>query len=125
MIDFNTNFVLDDVVVVEVRGALNEMSRAYFFQCMADLLNDGAKHVIVDCSGLGVINSSGMSALLSSRKRAQRHGGKIYLTHLNSTIASALEYTRLGGFFAIFATTDEVVETFRTHSENSDTVSAS
>ena len=94
MIDFNTNTVLKDVVVIEVRGALNEMSRTYFFQCIEDLFADGARHVIVDCSGLGVLNSSGMSALLTSRNRAQRHGGKIYLTHLNSTISSALEFTR-------------------------------
>ena len=109
MIDFEVKKVSNSKAVVEVRGDLNEMTRSYFFDCIRDLLVSEVRHVIIDCRGLGFLSSSSMSALLMSRKSAQKKSCKIYLTHVNSTIASALEFTKLNTLLAIFPTTEIVL----------------
>lgn len=110
MIDFKCKTISNAITVVEVRGLLDSTSRKYFFDYVGELFTNNVKHVVIDCSGLGFLSSAGMSALLTSRKRAQKRGGKIYLTHLNAKVASALEYTRLSTLLAIFPTTRDLVE---------------
>ena len=115
MIDFEMERVSQSTSVVRVRGVLNGSSRNYFFECIADLLGDDGgetnkvKNVIIDCNGLGFLSSSGMAALLTSRTNAKKRGTKIYLTHLNSTIAKALEITKLNTLLAVYPTTRDVL----------------
>ena len=115
MIDFNMERISQSTSIVRVRGVLNGSTRNYFFDCIADLLGDDGgetnklKNVIIDCNGLGFLSSSGMAALLTSRKNAKKRGTKIYLTHLNSTIAKALEVTKLNTLLAVYPTTREVL----------------
>jgi len=107
MIDFNMERISQSTSIVRVRGSLNDSTRNYFFDCIADLLSDDGgetnkvKNVIIECNGLGILSSSGMAALLTSRKNAKKRGTKIYLTHLNSTIAKALEITKLRHYWIL------------------------
>lgn len=110
MIDFTTNPLSNSVVVVQVTGRLAEMERGYFFTCLSDLVEAGYRHVIVECHGLGLINSSGLAALLMARKQVTKKGGRIYLTQLNSTIAEVLAVTKLGRLLSVYPTTESVVE---------------
>jgi len=115
MIDFEMDRISQSTSVVRVRGVLNGSTRNYFFDCISDLMGDDGsetntiKNVIIECNGLGVLSSSGMAALLTSRKTAKKRGTKIYLTHLNSTIAKALEITKLNSLLAVYPTTEEVL----------------
>ena len=115
MIDFEMERVSQSTSIVRVRGVLNGSTRDYFFDCIADLLGDDygetnrIKNVIIECNGLGVLSSSGMAALLTSRTTAKRRGTKIYLTHLNSTIAKAIEITKLNSLLAVYPTTREIL----------------
>ncbi len=113
MIDFNSKQVTTESVVVAVRGQLNDITRVYFFDYLEDEIANGSRNVIVDCGGLGFLSSAGMAALLSARKRAQTQGGRIYLTHLNSIVATALSLTKLGSLLAIFPTNEDALETVR------------
>lgn len=113
MIDFTTNPISNSIVAVEVTGQLAEMERDYFFTCVGDLVDNGYRHVIVECYGLGFISSSGLAALLKARKQANKKGGRIYLTHLNSTIAEVLEVTKLGRLLSVYPTTESVVESLQ------------
>lgn len=109
MIDFTTKQLSDSTAVVEVRGNLNESNREYFFDCIGDLLEAGTSHVVIECHRLGYLTSSGLAALLSARKRAERSESKIYLTHVNSKLAEVLQLTGLSRFFAVYPTTEDVL----------------
>jgi anti-anti-sigma factor len=117
MIDFEIDHVSQSTSIIRVRGDLDGSTRDYFFDCISDLLGDCGeetnkiKNVIVECNGLGILSSSGMAALLTSRKNAEKRGTKIYLTHLNSTVAKALEITKLNSLLAVYPTTEELLET--------------
>lgn len=113
MIDFRTKNISDALSVVELSGKLNEMTRSYFFQCISDTLQGECSQVIVDCAGLGMLGSAGLASLLMARKLARKQGGQIYLTHVNSTLAEALEKTKLNKLFAIYPSTTSLIEIIR------------
>jgi len=113
MIDFTTRQLADSAIAIEVSGELDDLNRKYFFDCVADILDAGTKHVVIDCSRLGYINSSGLAGLLTARKRAASNGGKIYLTHLNSVISEVIETTKLGRILSVFPTTEDALTSFR------------
>ena len=64
MIDFISKPISDSIVVVQVTGRLAELERDYFFDCVGDLLEAGYSNVIVECTGLGAVSSSGSSGLV-------------------------------------------------------------
>ena len=109
MIHFQSNNISEYLTVVAVTGKLNETSRSHFFQCISDTLDEGFSQVIVDCSGLGLLGSSGLAALLMARKQARRKGGRVYLTHVNSTMSELLEKTKLSTLLAIYPSTDSLL----------------
>ena len=114
MIDFITKPVSDSVVVVQVTGRLSELERDYFFDCVGDLVDGGYSQVIVECHGLGYISSSGLATLLQARKQVKKKGGRIFLTHLSSTIAEVLELTKLGHLLAVYPTTEDALKKIAT-----------
>lgn len=110
MIDFQTKEVSDSVTVVELSGKLNEMTRSYFFECISDTLDGSCKQIVVDCSGLGILGSAGLASLMLARKQARKKGGKVFLTHVNSTLAEALAQTKLNTLFAIYPSTNRLLD---------------
>lgn len=113
MIDFITQKISESEMVVQVSGQLDDVNRKYFFDCVADILETGITHVVIDCTKLGHINSSGLAGLLTARKRAASKGGKIYLTNLNSLISEVIETTKLGRILSVFPTTEDALASIR------------
>jgi len=110
MIDYQIRVVSDSVSVIELSGKLNEMTRSYFFDCVSDTLAGTCQQIVVDCGGLGMLGSAGLAALMLARKQARKKGGKIFLTHVDSNLATVLEQTNLNTLFAIYPSTDQLLE---------------
>lgn len=110
LINFESKKLNESVIVIELSGELNEVTRSQFFQYITDTLDGDCTKVIVDCSGLGMLGSSGLASLLMARKYARRKNGRMYLTHVNSTLSEALEKTKLNKLFAIYPSTTSLLE---------------
>ena len=111
MIDFTSVPYSDSTIVIQVSGRLMEMDRQYFFGCVSDFIESGYQNVIIECHKLGFLSSSGLSSLLVARKQAVQRGGKVYLTHVSSSLAEVLELTKLGRLLSVYPTTESVIET--------------
>jgi len=59
----------------------------------------GAKPLLIDCTKLEYIASSGLRILLLLRKKMQAQGGTIRLTNVNDEVLQVLKMT---GFTALF-----------------------
>lgn len=110
MIDFTSQPMSHSTIVIQVNGKFEEPDRKYFFDCIRDFIDSGFKNVIIECHGLGYLNSSGLASLLAARKRVRSKGGRIFLTHLDSTLAEILEVTKLGRILSVFQTTEDAIE---------------
>jgi anti-sigma B factor antagonist len=117
MIDFVSKPMSNSTTVVEVSGSLAENERQYFFDCIGDFVESGYKNIIIECHKIGFVSSSGLGSILSARKRAAKKGGRIYLTHLNSSLAEVLEITKLGRLLLVYPSTESAIEHIENHLE--------
>lgn len=62
-------------------------------------LNNTDKDVILDCSGLSYISSSGLRIFLNIRKNAATKGNKVTVMHINDDIRKVFQMT---GFMSLF-----------------------
>ena len=109
MIDYTTRQISDTVTVVEVSGTLYESDRKYFFDCIGDMIESGSRHIIIECHQLGHVSSASLALLLTARNHAAKKGGRIYLTHLSSSIAQVLEITKLGRLLSVYSSSEEAI----------------
>lgn len=85
--------------VVTLEGRLDTEAAERTSQELA-VLNDCTGHnIIIDCSKLEYISSSGLRILLSIRKNAGTKGSKVTLTHVNNDIKKVFQMT---GFLSLF-----------------------
>jgi len=64
--------------------------------------NPEAKFVLVNLSGVGFIDSSGLATLVKGLKRCRNKGGDLYLSNLQQAVLIIFELTRLDKAFTIF-----------------------
>jgi anti-anti-sigma factor len=116
MIDYTTRQISDAVTVVEVSGTFYESDQNYFFGCIGDMIDSGSRYIIIECHRLGHLNSAALASLLSARKHAAKKGGRIYLTHLSSSIAEVLEITKLGRLLSVYPSTESAIKDIQSDS---------
>ena len=66
------------------------------FQALAEQAN---QHIILDCSELAYISSSGLRLFLSLRKESAAKGGKLQVSNINNDIRQVFMMT---GFISLF-----------------------
>jgi len=90
-----------EFTVVKVGDTLDasnaEEAKAFFRQ----LITSGANRMVVDLSGLGFIDSSGLGALVTALKTARSSGGEVRLCCLTPQVRSIFQLTRLDKVFTI------------------------
>ncbi|MFD3333800.1 STAS domain-containing protein [Streptomyces sp. NPDC058700] len=70
---------------------------------------DGSGRIIVDCSGLGFCDSSGLNVLLRARMRIMEAGGRLELSGLRQPVHRMFEITGARSVFEVYESTDEAL----------------
>lgn len=66
---------------------------------MQPLMDSADKNIVLDCTELEYISSSGLRLFLTLRKEVAKKGGTLTLSHINDDIRSVFTIT---GFFKLF-----------------------
>ena len=90
---------IDGKFVATLIGELDTAAAAETEKALMPLLNSDGKDIIIDCTGLEYIASSGLRLLLSVLKKAQEVGSHIVLKNVNDVVKDVLDLT---GFVSIF-----------------------
>ena len=89
----------DGKYIATLEGRLDTAAAEQTAQELAPL-NDCVGHdIVIDCSGLEYISSSGLRILLNIRKNAGAKGSKVTIKHINNEIRKVFQMT---GFIALF-----------------------
>jgi len=89
----------DGKYIATLEGRLDTAAAEQTAQELAPL-NDCMGHdIVIDCSGLEYISSSGLRILLNIRKNAGAKGSKVTIMHINNEIRKVFQMT---GFIALF-----------------------
>ncbi len=100
------------VVVVDVDGQLIVGNRQELKQKVLDQVEEGARHVLIDFSKTGYIDSSGLGVLVSLSKKIREQGGELRLSSLNDDLRTLFELTKLDTLFRIAGSREEGLSGF-------------
>lgn len=97
----NTNITeSEDKIVVVLEGELDTAHALEVEQAMQPLHEVSGKDIIIECTSLEYIASSGLRILLGLLKSAKAKGNKVVLKNMNDEIKDVFKMT---GFIDIFA----------------------
>lgn len=86
-------------VIATFSGRLDTPAAVQTAEDVKPLLEATNKEIILDCTELEYISSSGLRIFLSIRKEAAAHGSKVIVRHINADIRQVFMMT---GFVSLF-----------------------
>jgi anti-sigma B factor antagonist len=86
-------------MAVTVSGRLDTPAAVKAQQEIAPSLENADKEIVLDCTDLEYISSSGLRLFLTIRKEAASKGGKVIIEHINDEIKKVFMMT---GFYNLF-----------------------
>ena len=89
----------NEKVLATVSGRLDTPSAVSAQQEITPLLENADKEIILDCTELEYISSSGLRIFLSIRKEAAAHNSKVIVRNINADIRQVFMMT---GFISLF-----------------------
>lgn len=107
----------NDVVAIVVKGcfagdyALIEF-KTETNRLLDELVQNKKSRLVIDCSGIRMMDSSGLGALWSLNNNVQKREGRIVLAGVGRGLQNLLAITRLNKFFDRYETVDEAVASF-------------
>ncbi len=92
----------DPVVILDLDGSLTiGEGDVALRRAILELLEEGHRHIILNCLNLRTMDSSGLGELIRCKTTCNARGAELKLLHLNPKVYDLLEVTRLIGIFEI------------------------
>ena len=101
----------DGSVVLTLTGEFDLVSVGAFDDALAEIQSRRPERTVMDVSGLGFLDSSGINALLRATKALQAAGGTVVLRSPSLATRRILEIARVTELVAIVEGTDSPGET--------------
>ncbi len=103
-----------DVTIVELAGRLTVNDQPGLLkEAVAAAVSKGARHVLLDLSGVFYIDSTRLGELIAAHITVSRQGGKLKLVGTPARVCELLRMAGLDGVFERFATTDEAKQSLK------------
>ena len=84
-----------DTLVVGVPGQLIVANRQQLKERVLDELEKGERAFLIDLADTGYVDSAGLGALVSLRKKVRERGGELRLANLNDDLKQLLRLTKV------------------------------
>ena len=97
-----------DIVILDLSGRLDTTNYQQFEAKTMGLLNEGKNKIVINCSKLDYISSSGLRIMLMALKGVG--GGMFTLCELQENIREIFEISGFSSIFKIFATEQDAVD---------------
>ncbi len=89
----------EDKYVATLEGELDTAAAVEVENALQPLHNSNGRDIIIDCTGLEYIASSGLRILISILKSAKASGSKVIMRNMNDDIKTVFKLT---GFINLF-----------------------
>ena len=101
------------VMILGADGGLNGENARRFIEQLEALVDGGVNKIIVDCSHLDYISSSGIAMLVRLHRKLAARGGDVKVAAPKSIVLTALTVMHLGKLFEIYPDVDQARLAFR------------
>jgi anti-anti-sigma factor len=100
----------DKTILIELDGTLNAASASAVKQAVQQAVSDGRRKIVLDMREVPFIDSSGLTALVSSMKLVNAEEGTLKLAGLQSQAKLLFNLTMFDQIFDIFDTADAALK---------------
>jgi anti-anti-sigma factor len=100
---------LDGHTVAEIEGDVDLYNVGKLKKSLFDIIDKGAKSLVVDMKNVSYMDSSGIGALVASQKRIKANNGKFALINVSEDVLNVLKLSTLDKFFKIYANEEELL----------------
>jgi anti-sigma B factor antagonist len=107
--DINTQQLGENAYVISLAGEVDLYTAPEFKQQLLDVIEQGAKDVVVDFSDTTFIDSTTLGVLVGGVKRLRPNDGQLSLVCSDRNITKIFEITGLDRVFTIYPTRNEAV----------------
>ena len=102
-----------DVTILDLKGRITIGSGEMQLRvAVQEVINNGAKKVLINMQSVSTIDSSGIGELVSAYTTATNRGAKLKLSNLPPKVADILNITQLIAVFDVYDSEDEGVRSF-------------
>ena len=102
----------DEWVVICVSGRLDTTNYNVLEKRMMELIDLGNDHILMECSKMDYISSSGLRILLMGLKKISQTKGQFLLCGLQENIREIFEISGFTSIFKIFSDQSEALKNF-------------
>lgn len=106
----DTRTIDNKLPVIELEGEVDVYTAPQLKQQMINLLESGAKQMIIDLSKVEYLDSTALGVLIGGLKRMRETDGNMVLVCPSARIRRVFEITGLDKIFDIYNTADEAQE---------------
>ncbi len=105
-----TSKSIEQGVLVTIDGRIDTTNYNVFENAMNQLFEENVNAILLDCSGLSYISSSGLRVFLTVQKKMMSTGGKFLLFAMQPTIKEIFDISGFSSIFSIFDTEDAALK---------------
>jgi stage II sporulation protein AA (anti-sigma F factor antagonist) len=109
-----------DILILRADGGLDSHNAQTFLNELQQLIEAGARRLVVDCVSLGYISSFGITTLIRIHKRLSEAGGNVKLAAVQAPLFRLLEITRLNEVFHAYPSVEEALKAFHAEEQTSE-----
>lgn len=99
-------------VIVCITGRLDTTNYSLLEKKLTDLINSQEEKILVECSKMDYVSSSGLRILLMALKKITAVKGKLVLCSLQENIREIFEISGFTNIFEIYPTQEEALKVF-------------
>ncbi len=92
----------NDYTIVTIEGRIDATSSNEFEKSVMEVIEEGNTKIILDCSGLNYISSSGLRVFLIALKKMKAIKGQLKLCNLQPVIQGIFDVSGFATIFSIF-----------------------
>jgi len=104
----------DDITILDMNGdVIFGQGNVVLRSAIRRLLREGKKKILLNFSGVGFVDSSGIGELVSGFTAINREGGQLELMNLPQRFQYLLEITKLLTVFDIFENERDAISSYK------------
>ena len=100
------------VTCIALLGRLDELATSDAERAFTEVLEGGAKEVLLDLEGVEYVSSSGLRVLLLLAKSMEKSGGTLKLCNLSPFVAEVFEISNFTRLFEVHPSHSEALDAF-------------
>lgn len=93
---------MSQIKVIQLSGILDGIRGGQLRRKIDEVIKTGNRVILVDCSAVEFMDSSGLGALVMALKQIRSIGGRMSLCGINDQIKMLLELTDMDSVFEVF-----------------------